>query len=129
MDEGQQITRNLIPLDLLPEFIGYLSRRTGVPMETEVRANQNVDLKVKGPVAKLAFGVNHVLRATLPQRLHARIKEATLKVLSTKHSAAETSGVLDLPDVKAFVAEYYSADTEIFNRSKGRSECISTGLA
>jgi hypothetical protein len=115
-DQSEQVTRHLIPLELVPEFIGYLSRRTGVPMETGARANQNIDLRVKGPVGKLAFGVNHVLRATLPQDLHARIKDHALLLLSTKRSAAEAAGLLDLPEVRDFVAEHYAQDTTLYGQ-------------
>jgi hypothetical protein len=128
-DEGRQITRNLIPLDLVPAFIGYLSRRTGVPMETGARANQNVDLRVKGPVGKLAFGVNHVLRATLPRGLHARIKDGALKVLSTKRSAAEAAGLLDLPELRDFVAEHYAGDIRLYEAVIARHAEIRDGLA
>jgi hypothetical protein len=128
-DEGRQVTRHLIPLDLVPDFIGYLSRRTGVPMETGARANQNVDLRVKGPVGKLAFGVNHVLRATLPRGLHARIKDGALKVLSTKRSAAEAAGVLDLPELRDFVADHYAGDIRLYEAVMARHAEIREGLA
>jgi hypothetical protein len=127
-DEGRQLTRGLIPLDLVPEFIGYLSRRTGVPMETGARANQNVDLRVKGAVGKLAFGVNNVLRATLPRGLHSRIKDGALKVLSTKRSAAEAAGVLDLPEVRDFVAEHYVGDIALYESVMARHDEIRDGL-
>jgi hypothetical protein len=69
------VTRHLVPLALVPEFIGYLSRRTGVAMEPEARANQNVDLKVKGALGRYAYKVNDVLRRNLPVGLHTRIKD------------------------------------------------------
>jgi hypothetical protein len=128
-DEGRQLTRNLIPLDLVPDFIGYLSRRTGVSMETGARANQNVDLRVKGPVGKLAFGVNHVLRATLPRGLHAWIKDGALKVLSTKRSAAEATGILDLPELRDFVAAQYAGDIRLYESVMARHAEIRGGLA
>jgi hypothetical protein len=128
-DAGRQVTCNLIPLELVPEFIGYLSRRTGVPMQTGARANQNVDLRVKGPLGKLAFGVNHALRATLPRGLHARIKDGALRVLSTKRSAAEAAGVLDLPEVRDFVTAQYAGDIRLYDGVMARRDAIRDGLA
>lgn len=128
-DEGRKITRYLIPLDLVPEFIGYLSRRTGIPMESGARANQNVDLRVKGPVGKIAFGVNHVLRTTLPPSLHAWIKGGALRLLSTNRSAAEAAGILDLPEVQDFVAEYYADDVRLYKSVVARRQEIREGLA
>ena len=128
LDDGQQVTDHLIPLDLVPNFIGYLSRRTGVPMETEARANQNVDLKVKGPVGKLAFHTNHLLRTVLPRDTHGWIKDRALRVLSTKRSAAEVSGVLDLPEVQDFVTEHYTRDAAIYADVVAGRDALETAL-
>jgi len=127
-DEGRQVTRNLIPLELVPDFIGYLSRRTGVPMETETRANQNVDLKIKGQVGELAFRANHLLWTVLPAGAHARIKNMALRVLSSERSAAEAVGVLDLPEVHGFVTEYYAHDMALYEALKAEQARISSGL-
>lgn len=127
-DDGRLVTRYLIPLDLVPDFIGYLSRRTGTPMEAGARANQNVDLKVKGPVGKFAFGVNHVLRTTLPPGLHARIKDGALRLISTKRSAAEAAGILDMPEVQNFVAEYYVDDVRLYESVVAHRQEIRDGL-
>lgn len=128
-DEGQQVTRHLIPLDLVPDFISYLSRRTSVKMEAGARANQNVDLKIKGAAGRLAFGVNHVLRTALPQGVHAKIKDGALRLLATQRSAAEATGVLDLPEVQDFVAEYYVEDIALYRRVMARREAIREALA
>lgn len=114
-DWNERVTQHLVPLEMVSDFIGYLSRRTGTPMETGARANQNVDLKVKGRLGKIAFGVNDALRRRLPGPLHALLKDTALKVLATRKSAAEVSGVLKIPEVRDFVAEYYARDTELHN--------------
>jgi len=128
-DEGRQITKTLIPVDMVPEFIAYLARRTGTEMETEVRANQNVELRVKGGLGKIAYGVNSALRTVLPGDLHGRIKDRALKVLAKDQSAAQASGVLDIPDVRAFVAEHYAEDTALFERVTAGREALTTALA
>jgi hypothetical protein len=115
-DQGDQVIRHLLPLDLVPDLIGYLSHRTGVAMETDARANQNVDLRIKGPLGRLAFGVNHLMYSILPQGVHARLKDRALRLLATRRSAAEVAGVLDLPEVRDFVAEHYAEDTDIYGR-------------
>lgn len=127
-DEGRQITRHLVPLDLVAEFIAHLSRRTGVPMETDARANQNVDLKVKGPLGAAAFRVNGILRSVLPRSVHTRIKDAALGVLSTRQSAADASGVLNLPEVRSFVARHYGGDLALFAAVRARKDDIAAGL-
>lgn len=129
LDEGRQVTRYLIPLDLVPDLIGYLSRRTGVAMQTGARANRNVDLRLKGPLGRLAVQANHVLWKTLPRSVHRSVRDAALKVLSTRKSAAETAGVLDLPEVRDFVAEHYAGDIRLYRAVAARRDEIRAGLA
>lgn len=127
-DQGRQVTRHLVPLALVPDFIGYISRRTGVPMEPEARANQNVDLKVKGAVGRFAYRLNDVLRRKLPVGMHARIKDGALRVLSNRQSAAEAAGLLDLPEVVDFVTEHYADDIRLHARVAAHAGEIRAGL-
>jgi hypothetical protein len=127
-DGDIRIVDHLIPLDMVPDFIGYLSRRTGTAMETGVRANQNVDLKVKGRLGQMAYQVNGAMRRVLPRGLHDRIKDAALRVLAGKTSAAQSSGLLDLPEVKAFVSEHYAADIALYRQVVADRAAIGTHL-
>jgi hypothetical protein len=122
------VTRHLVPLALVPEFIGYLSRRTGVAMEPEARANQNVYLKVKGALGRYAYKVNDVLRRNLPVGLHTRIKDGALRVLSSQRSAAEAACILKLPEVVDFVTEHYADDIRLHERVTARTDEIRAGL-
>lgn len=128
-DEGRQVAQHLIPLDLVPDFIAYLSRRTGTEMEPEARANQNVDLKVKGRLGALAFRANHLLWTMLPAGLHREIKTAALRVLSTDQSAAEAGGIQNLSEVRDFVTEYYAEDIRLYDTVMARRAEIAEGLA
>ncbi|MEJ6396208.1 hypothetical protein V8J82_23340 [Gymnodinialimonas sp. 2305UL16-5] len=129
LDGEDQVLRNLIPLDLVPDFIGYISRRTGVPMETEARANQNVDLRVKGGFGTLAYKVNDRLRSVLPVNVHTRLKDTALRVLATKKSAAEASGLLDMPELRAFVQDHYARDAAIYAAVSARKVALAQDLA
>lgn len=111
--DDRQVVRHLVPLGLVPDFIAHLSRRTGMAMDTGARANQNVDLRFKG-LGQLPFQINAFLRARLPRGLHARIKGAALGVLASKNSAARESGLLDLPEIRDFVAEHYAEDIALY---------------
>jgi hypothetical protein len=86
-----------------------------------------VDLKAKwlGPAA---FRVNDILRRNLPQHLHARIKDAAVGLLATRKSAAETSGILDLPEVRDFVAEAYVSDFELYRRAQEEAPDLLAGF-
>lgn len=112
-DEGQRLIDHLVPVDLAGGLLGYLSERTGVALDADRRSNQNVDMRFKR-LGGLAYRVNAALRRTLPSGLHARVKGVALKVLATKKSAAETSGVLDIPEVQEFVTQHYQQDAEIY---------------
>ena len=126
-ENGVQCVDHLIPLDLVADFIGHMSRRTGTSMETGTRSNQNVELRYKG-LGGLAYRVNGALRRVLPLDLHARIKDTALRVLSAKTSAAEASGVLDLPEVQAFVARHYAADQAIYDQVLQQVDTLQQGL-
>jgi hypothetical protein len=112
-DQGQRRVDHLIPVDLVADFIGFIARQTGTPMETATRSNQNVELRFKR-LGGLAFAVNGMLRNALPLDVHARIKTAALRVLAARKNAAEASGVLDLPEVRDFVAQHYAQDEQIY---------------
>ncbi len=127
LENGVQAVDHLIPLDLVAEFIGYIARRTDTAMETGTRSNQNVELRFKG-IGALAYSVNGVLRRALPLDLHARIKESALRVLSAKTNAAEASGILELPEVQDFVAEYYAADQQIYDRLEQQIDTLRQSL-
>jgi hypothetical protein len=98
-------------------------------MQTGARANRNVDLRLKGPLGRLAVQANHVLWKTLPRSVHRSVRDAALKVLSTRKSAAETAGVLDLPEVRDFVAEHYAGDIRLYRAVAARRDEIRAGLA
>lgn len=116
-DGTDRMVDHLVPIEDVGAFIAYLSQKTGTPMDADRRSNQNVDLRAKwlGP---LAFRVNGFLRERLPQGLHTRIKDAALGVLATRTSAAETSGVLDMPEVHEFVDTYYGEDLTLYRQAQ-----------
>ena len=126
-DEGRQIVDHLIPVDLVGAFIAHMAMRTGTAMDTGMRANQNVDLRFKR-LGGLAYRANGFLRARLPLGLHTRIRKVALAMLASKQDAASASGVLDLPEVRAFVAEHYQRDTAIYNAVIARRGELETGL-
>jgi hypothetical protein len=110
LESRPRLVEHALPMELVPDLIAHLGRRSGVSLDAGARANQNVDLKIRalgGP----AYAVNGMLRRVLPERLHARVKAAALGLLSSGRSAADASGVLDMPEVRAFVAEHYIRDT------------------
>lgn len=111
---------HLVPIEHVGAFIAYLSQKTGTPMDADRRSNQNVDLRAKwlGP---LAFRVNGFLRERLPQGLHTRIKDVAVGALATRTSAAETSGVLDMPEVHEFVNKYYADDLALYQQAQAEA--------
>lgn len=114
-DGDTQVVQHLIPMELVAAFLDHLGQRTGTPLETETRANQNVDLRFKslgGP----AYWLNDLLRRSLPTDLHSRIKDTGLKLLATRKNPAQSSGILDLPELRDFVATYYAEDQAIYDR-------------
>lgn len=128
-DGDTRIVDHLIPVDLVGPFIAYMSQVTGTPMDAGMRSNQNVDLRYK-KIGNLAYRVNGFLRARIPLGLHTYIRKAALGVLSSnKQSAASSSGVLDLPEVRAFVEEHYKADIEIYRSVMAGHAELAAGLA
>ncbi len=126
-DDGRRLVDHLVPIENVGDFIAYLAVKTGAPMDPERRSNQNVDLRAKwlGPAA---FRVNDVLRRHLPQHWHARIKDAAVGLLATQKSAAETSGILDLPEVRDFVAEAYVVDFDLCRRAQEEAPDLLAGF-
>jgi hypothetical protein len=127
-DEGKRLVDHVLPTELVPDLISYLGRRCGVALDVGARHNQNVDLrlnKLGGP----AFAVNSVLRRTLPTALHGRIKGAALRLLATGKSAAETSGLLDLPEIRDFVAEHYARDAALHAEAQATIPALRRALA
>ncbi len=126
-DQGEQVVDHLIPLPLVSDFITYMAQRTGTPMDSGMRANQNVNLRFKG-VGALAYKVNGFLRARLPLGLHTAIRKAALGVLAAKEDAAQASGVLDLPEVRAFVETHYQRDIALYAAVMSGADALQAGL-
>lgn len=126
-DDGHRLIDHLVPVDLAADLLGYFSRRTGVALDQGRRSNQNVEMRFKG-LGNMAYRANAALRKSLPSGLHSRIKTAALKVLATKDSAAEASGILDIPDVRDFVAEHYRQDAEIYRTVAQERERLKVAL-
>lgn len=126
-DDGRRLVDHLVPIENVGDFIAHLAVKTGAPMDPERRSNQNVDLRAKwlGPAA---FKVNDFLRRRLPQQWHARIKDAAVGLLATQKSAAETSGILDLPEVRDFVAETYKADFALYQMAQKEAPDLIAGF-
>jgi Sulfotransferase family len=127
-DGPDRIVDTLIPVSLVPDFISYLSGKTGTPMQSGVKANQNVELRFKG-LGKIAYRVNGFLRDRLPGDMHARIKDTALKVVATNRNAAEASGVLDMPEVQDFVTQHYARDIEIYRMVMAQEAALLSALA
>lgn len=126
-DGNTRLVEHLIPLDLVPEFLGYMGRRTGVALVTTARSNRNVELRFKrlGP---LAFRVNDRLRRVLPSDFYGRLKTAALRLVARSGGAAEASGVLDLPEVRDFVATHYAGDARLYAEVVARRDALRTAL-
>lgn len=124
----ERIVDHLIPIENVSEFISYLSRLTGVPMDTGRKSNQNVDLRMKW-IGPIAFRANAILRSALPLGLHSKIKDSALSVLASKQSAAASSGILDLPEVKNFVAEIYAEDQALYDLAQMEAPALLQGFA
>ncbi len=123
----EQVIDHVLPIALVPEIMDYFSARTGVALDRERRSNQNVELRFKS-IGGLAYGVNRFVRRALPAGLHSRIKGAALKLIARKQTAAEASGLLDMPEVQDFVAEHYARDAQIFQTIAGQTENLRSQL-
>ncbi len=123
----EQVIDHVLPISLVPEIMDYFSTRTGVTLDRERRSNQNVELRFKS-IGGLAYGVNRFVRRALPAGLHSRIKGAALKLIARKQTAAEASGLLDMPEVQDFVAEHYARDAQIFQTIEQQTENLRSQL-
>lgn len=100
-------------VDQLLEEIGA---RVGQQLDLQMRANQNVSLRYKS-IGGMAYRVNDLLFRYAPKGLHETVKKAALPLLAKKNDAASESGLLDLPEVRAFVAHHYAADSELYRNA------------
>ncbi|UWQ23177.1 sulfotransferase family protein [Jannaschia sp. W003] len=123
-----RLVDHALPMELVPDLIDHLARRSGVALDPGARANQNVDLKVRalgGP----AYAINSMLRRMLPERMHARVKAAAIGMLSSGRSAADASGVLDLPEVRDFVDQHYAADVALHAAARAETPALKAMLS
>lgn len=127
-DGDRRLVRHLVPIEEVAAFIAFLAEKTNTSMDPETRSNQNVELRFKG-LGPLAYRINGFLRQRLPLSLHARLKDAALSLLSARGSAAEASGILDLPEVRDFVAEAYARDTELHALARAEAPQLLAGFA
>lgn len=126
--DGAQITRTLVPLSMVGDFLSYLARRTGAPLQANARANQNVDLRFKR-IGRVAYAVNDRLRRTLPTDLHMKIRDTALKLLARRRNAAESNGLLESSDLGDFVAKHYTRDRAIVGAVSARQEALAAAFA
>lgn len=120
-DGGTQVIDHVIPIALVPELLDYFSQRTGVALDRARRSNQNVELRFKR-IGGLAYKVNSLARQMLPTGLHSKIKGAALKLIAKKGTAADASGILDMPEVRDFVAKHYARDQQVYDTAAGQLE-------
>ncbi|MGI1662087.1 sulfotransferase family 2 domain-containing protein [Palleronia sp. KMU-117] len=126
-DGARRMVDHLVPIEHVADLVGYLSRKTGTPMDPDRRSNQNVDLRAKwlGP---LAYDVNDALRRRLPPQWHDRIKSTAVRLLASRKSAAETSGILDLPEVRSFVSRTYADDLALYRQARTEAPALIAGF-
>lgn len=127
-DGQKQIVDHVLPVSLVPQVLDHFSTRCGVKLDRERRSNQNVELRIKG-IGNLAYAVNRTARKLLPAQTHDRLKAAALNLIAQKKSAAEASGILDLPELRDFVARHYARDQEIFHRAESQIPDLCAALA
>lgn len=107
-----RFVRYVFPIEATDRFIAAISERVGAPLDAGRRANQNVELRVKA-LGPALFRVNDLLRWAMPRVAHDRLKRAALSVVARKESAAEASGVTEMPEVRDFVRARYAADAAL----------------
>ena len=71
---------------------------------------------------------DHVGTSSLAGRDVLTIDIEALRLLSAKKSAAEASGILDMPEVRAFVERHYAEDARIHRAVTARSETLKAAL-
>lgn len=112
----EKIVDYVFPLEKVGRLIDHLSRRTGRDLDPDRRSNQNVELKFKS-LGPLAYRLNTEIRRRLPERTHARLKSAALRVLTKRENAAQASGLSDMPEIKAFIERHYTGDAALHRRA------------
>ncbi len=126
-DGDEALVDHVIPTTLVPDLLDYFSKRTGVALDRERRSNQNVELRFKG-IGGLAYGANRLARRVLPLELHSRLKNLAIGLVAKKESAAQASGLLDLPEVRAFVDEHYARDQDLYRAVMAQEERLRKDL-
>jgi hypothetical protein len=126
-DQGAQIVDHVLPIALVPDLLDYFAHRTGVALDRDRRSNQNVELRFKR-LGGLAYAANRTVRAILPAALHTRIKARALGLIAKKQTAAEASGILDLPEVQDFVTAHYAHDQQVFAAVMAQKDSLQAGL-
>lgn len=114
-DQGKQVTDHVLPVSLVPQLLDYYSRRIGVVLDRDRYSNQNAKLRYK-KLGKIAYAMNSYVRSRLPPEMHARIKSMVLRLIAKPTNAAQASGVLDMPEIRAFVQDKYAGDIDIYAR-------------
>jgi len=112
-DRDQTVVQNVYAIDHVDQLLEEIGARVGQQLDPQMRANQNVSLRYKS-IGGIAYRINDLLFRYAPKGLHETVKKAALPVLAKKKDAASESGILDLPEVRAFVADHYAIDSEIY---------------
>lgn len=115
-DRDQTVVKNVYAIEHVDQLLEEIGARVGRRLDLRMRANQNVSLRYKS-IGGIAYRVNDLLFRYAPGGLHKTIKQAALPFLARKQDAAAESGLLDLPEVCAFVSEHYAADDEIYREA------------
>jgi hypothetical protein len=126
-DGDRRIVRALYPIEEVPLVLDRLSRKIGRPLDTRRRSNQNIDLRFSG-LAPFAYRLNEKLRRRLPQRLHVAIKDASLSLLARKPTATGNSELLEMPEVRQFVAEVYAGDAALYRQAIAETAALKAAL-
>lgn len=111
--DGERITDRLYPLERVSALIEDISRRVGVPLDTQRRANRDLSFRSRALI-RPAYAVNDLFFRHAPAWLHEGVKRAVVPLLTHRGSATQRLGVTEDAMVKDFVSEHYAADIALY---------------
>ena len=112
--DGKKIVSDVHDLGDLERFYDALSAITGAHFDTQRKANRDLSFRHKALV-RPAYAVNAWLHRNAPLRLRDTLKRLVLPVLIHKQGATARTGLLDDPEIKAFVTRFYADDFACYN--------------
>lgn len=114
--DGSRFVEHIVPLELMPKLINFLSVRTGRRLAPSFHSNKTVSIKNE-KLKTLLLRVKNAAKSVLPISAYGPVKDFGIRIFA-QESSITTAKKLETAGLCDFVHSFYASDYELLEYAR-----------